>query len=387
MKRRIWLIAGLAAIVVSAWIIKRAQKSAPVTVPGSVTEDGKQVVTPGEKPLEQDSSDLKPGQTASQSGPSTNGEGEHSNTTPNVHAVPGAPVGAGAEIPSINATEPRTTSAGEGQPNTSLRRDGAASQPGEANVPGSVGPGSKDGGAAGRLTGSGTVAGTKESRTQTGVSGSPAAVALTIPKPTPVPTPDVRLKASPAELSCDDQWKQYASIFKVGADLAYMTSIATQRPLASDISTSHIETVTTSSSTSVSRDVAFSSDHPTGILVLATINPAPTLVTGKDTFVSLCQTTGGRAVNSALYKLSRVKLLDIADESVKVGAGTFAAYHMKVEAGLLIGGKVITGIADIWMAKSKSGLAVKEVIRIPPKTFPDHGSITISSQLAGSRKI
>jgi hypothetical protein len=188
-------------------------------------------------------------------------------------------------------------------------------------------------------------------------------------------------------LSCDEQWQRYTAVFKVGADLAYMTSISVQRPLAPDIATSHIETVSQSSALAVKRDVVFSSDHPTGILVLTSISPASELTTTKDSFLALCASTGGRAVHSVLYKLSRAKVLDIADVTIKVGAGTFPAYQMKIQATILINGKGTNAVADIWMAKNKPGLTVKEVIKIPAKTYADHGAITISSQLAGTRKI
>ncbi len=121
--------------------------------------------------------------------------------------------------------------------------------------------------------------------------------------------------------------------------------------------------------------------------MLSSLNAAPSVTTSKQVFLSLCQTAGGRAVSSVLFKLSHIKVIDIVDDNVKVGAGSFPVYRMKLEAGLLINSKVTTAIADVWMAKNKIGLVVKETIKLSPKTFPDHGSITISSQLAGARKI
>lgn len=201
------------------------------------------------------------------------------------------------------------------------------------------------------------------------------------------PVIDDRPKASVPELSCEEQWRHHVALFKTGADLAYMTSLSVQRPLASDITTSHIETITQSSSSGVTRDIAFSSDHPSGILVLSSLSAASSVTTSKQAFLSLCQAAGGRAVSSVLFKFVRGKLLDVADDNVKVGAGAFPVYRMKFAAELMINAKATAVMADIWVAKNKIGLVVKETIKLSPKTFSDHGSITITSQLAGTRKI
>lgn len=288
---------------------------------------------------------------------------------PSVGGYAGAPDTTGLNIPGSKKNTPPT----------------AGSPTGQQTIPG-AGPAGK----AKLEQGTGVAAqqgSNLTSQQNQNASGGGGSIATATQKPVPSPTPDVRLKASPAEASCDVQWKQSEALFKVGADMAYMTNLSVQRPLAPDIATSHVETIEKSSSSAVVRDVAFSSDHPTGILVLSTLNAAPSITTSKDLFLSLCQATGGRALNSALFKMSRAKLLDIADETTKVGAGTFPSYHMKVEAAMLINAKTVTVIADIWMAKSKIGLPIKEVIKIGPKVFADHGSITINSQLAGSRKL
>lgn len=390
MKRRIWLIAGIVAILVTAWIIKNSQRS---------TRDDAEIPTaePGRQEPPSDGATSDNAGSPQVAGPTDSALESQSSSTPKATEVtPGA---SADHRPAVNVPQPTDTA---GNPVISSGSRGEQPDPQAVGntvpvpgspktvtgvqipAPGVTGRGSapansNQSGSSHQGTSSGGTALTQNSGAN--VMATPTA------KPQPTPTPDVRLKASPAELSCDDQWKQHTSIFKVGADLAYMTTIAVQRPLAPDIAASHIETVSQSSSSTVKRDVVFSSDHPTGILVLTSINPEPELTTSKEVFLSLCQATGGRAVHSVLYKLSRAKVLDIADVNVKVGAGTFPAYQMKLEAALLINGKVVNATADIWMAKQRPGLTVKEVIKIPAKVFTDHGSITISSQLAGTRKI
>lgn len=388
MKRRIWLIAGVVAILGTAWLIKKSRSSLQnqTNIPEGIHNQEAQnsSTTPGNSVA---SSSLSPGQTpvaaadhAHTIGGSVVGTAETAGDRPKV-AIPsqtdaaGNPVVSGDKLE--HQTEPQANGYSGAVPGTpKVAQDSQISAPA-----GSV----KASGAAGKPV----------QQNESGKASTPASASLTQnsgaptqeSKGPPTPTPDVRLKASPAELSCEEQWKQHAAIFKVGSDLAYMTTLAVQRPLAPDIAASHIETVLQSSTATVKREIAFSSDHPTGILVLTSISPAPEVTTTKDGFLSLCHATGGRAVHSVLYKLSRAKVLDIADVSVKVGAGTFPAYQMKIEGALFINGKTVNVIADIWMAKNKPGLTVKEVIKIPAKVFTDHGSITISSQLAGTRKI
>ena len=429
MKRWIRVLVGMIAILVSVWAIKKSRKSSETGPGSSVTSsESKNNETGTQGSGAPINGGAPPGLPSNDTDTAT---GDHSNAANNPGAVSNPNVQPGAGQPGSNQPGTNVTGAipngatpGGNAPGGGENQNPAvavAKQTDEAGNP-VVGGGKPVDGAVPKVDGfKGAVPGTpqiahgvaipgpagssKGSATNLAPPGGPAKgapanggtaltqnaanVAAPTPtaKPQPTPTPDVRLKASPAESSCEDQWKQHGTNFKVGGDLAYMTSISVQRPLAPDIATTHIETISQSSASSVKRDISFSSDHPTGILVLTSINPAPELTTTKDSFLALCAATGGRAVHSVLYKLSRAKVLDIADVSVKVGAGTFPAYQMKIEAALLINGKVTNAIADIWMAKNKPGLTVKEVIKIPAKTFTDHGSITISSQLAGTRKI
>lgn len=236
-----------------------------------------------------------------------------------------------------------------------------------------------------------SVAESTSKTTASGNNGSGAPTNGATPVQAPAVSADKALdnkpKASVPQMSCEEQWKAHVGIFKSHSEMIYMTNMAVQRPLASDITTTHIETVHHSSSSKVEREVMFTSDHPTGTLVLTTISPPPSVAISRDTFLQSCTAAGGRAVGSVLFKMARLKLMDVVDDQVKVGAGTFPVYRMKLEAGLVIGGKTVTSNVDVWMAKNKPGLIVKQNIKIPASAFADHGSITMSTQLAGTKNL
>ncbi|MCX6125853.1 MAG: hypothetical protein NTV34_14055 [Proteobacteria bacterium] len=199
--------------------------------------------------------------------------------------------------------------------------------------------------------------------------------------PAPLITPDEGPKATVPKESCEEQWKQYLS------DMVYMTSMSSQKPLAADIATSHIETIKQSSTSAVMRDIAFTSDHPTGALLLTSLGIPTAVNLTRESYLTLCKAAGGRAAGSILFNISRLKLKDISDDRIKVGAGTYQVYKMKIEVGVNLSGKTVSANMEIWMAKSRPGLVVKQNIKFPASVFPEHGNITFTSQLAGGRKI
>lgn len=356
MKRNVWVVAAVLAVVVSFWMIKKYQANEikiSQEEKGGVTTPSGETRTPSDgKTAAADSSGAD---ISASTGPATE-NGVHVD-------VQGPASSTGAGQAPVSSSEGKTSKPEEQSP-SSIKNETDQKKTSSATTTTSTSePNGK----------SGTATPVQSPSAKTSVS--------------PTVIVDNRPKATVPEMSCEEQWRQHVAVFKNGADLAYMTSLAVQRPLASDITTTHIETVTQSSTSSVVRDISFSSDHPSGILVLSSLNAAPSVTTSKQAFLSLCQAAGGRAVSSALFKLSHIKVIDIVDDNVKVGAGSFPVYRMKLEAGLLMNSKVTTAVAEVWMAKNKIGLVVKETIKLSPKTFADHGSMTISSQLAGSRKI
>jgi hypothetical protein len=228
--------------------------------------------------------------------------------------------------------------------------------------------------------------GAKGTGALTDAPGAPEKKGETAKAEAPKPPP-IDAGASKPKDSCDDQWKSYQKSFQGGSDMVYQTTMASDKPIASNIETSHFEIIKNSAVSRVLRDVVFSSDHPTGTLILTTMGISPSIEVNRGSFINQCNQALGRSVSSVLFRLDGTNLSEIRDEQVKVGVGVYASFRMKGVFNVQIGKKSVRVASEVWMAKNKPGLVVKQNIRIPANVFPEHGTIRISSQLAGGRKI
>lgn len=194
-------------------------------------------------------------------------------------------------------------------------------------------------------------------------------------------------KASPGEGSCEEQWLRLQKTMKSQSELVYMSNFNVQKPLAPEIPVNQVETIVKSDGNSIKRKVVFESDHPTASLVFSTMELSESVSTIKSDFLETCKAGKQRAVLIAGFVLSNAKVVDVSDETIQVGAGNFKAHRFKMEGTIQVGKRKLKVPAIVWMARTKPGLVLKQTIKFSTNAFPDHGSITISSQLAGTKGV
>jgi len=136
--------------------------------------------------------------------------------------------------------------------------------------------------------------------------------------------------------SCEEQWQQFTRFSRLGKDLVYTNSLASQSPPAKDIPASHTEVVAKSNSSTVVHDVVFTSDHPTAMLLTNSLGLGSQLPTSRHNFVNTCVQAGGKAVRSVLFPLVDVKSVKVRDVRIKVGAGDYSAYQMQFMGSMRI---------------------------------------------------
>ncbi len=195
MKRNVWVVAAVLAVVVSFWMIKKYQanevKIGQEEKGGVVSQSG-ETRTPadGKMPVANSSgTDI-----STSASPSTeNG----------VHVEVQAPAGSTGEGQVPPSSREEKTSKLEGQSPSTIKNE---SDQKKTSVPT-------------------TTTSTSEPSGKTGVT-TPAQTPSAKTTTPPTVVVDNRPKATVPEMSCDEQWRQYVAVFKNGADLAYMTSLA-----------------------------------------------------------------------------------------------------------------------------------------------------------------
>jgi hypothetical protein len=197
--------------------------------------------------------------------------------------------------------------------------------------------------------------------------------------------PKKRFNAEEPTKNCDGQWQDYVAAMHKGVELVYMTSMAVQKPIGNDISVTHIESVAKSGTDEVKRSMNVSSEHPTGTLVLTTLEMMDQISVNKGLYQQLCSLAEGRAIGSSLFGLSNAKIVSITDAQIQVGLGSFSCYKVKMDAQVVVGKKTKRAVIVNWVDKKRPGLVVKQQLKFPESVFPDHGAITLVSELAGGK--
>lgn len=216
-----------------------------------------------------------------------------------------------------------------------------------------------------------------------GAGGANAAAAGPSVSPEANPSPSAAPQSS---ASCDVQWQQYVSHFKVGAKLTYSSSV-TYTPVgtavAKKVPAVHTEEVSISSDEQVVRLVTLTSTDPEVSTLLNVFKLVPKISLKKDAFLKLCDKASNIATNTVSFSGGNVQVLENRDEAITSQGQQVTAHYLKLKGDIsnvpLLG---VTSDIEVWMSKDIPGLVLRQTSVLA--NAPVIGTVTFNDELSGS---